>query len=140
LVIQDLGEQIALDPCTTSDNPVGATNFFTPSDDGLAHDWNGRTIFVNPPYGKAHEPWLEKCIEAGELGQKVILLIPSATDTRIFQRAVESASAVVFVRGRLKFGTLRPNRRQHASSHASALIGWGTKLHACSQLGWRAVA
>jgi len=138
LVRVDLGGRIALDPCTTVDNPVGASNFFTAVDDGLAHDWNGRTVFVNPPYGKARELWVERCIEAAAFGQRVILLIPAATDTRIFQRAVGTATAVVFIRGRVKFGTLRPNRRQHAASHPSALIGWNTYLHACSALGWRA--
>lgn len=140
LVRVDLGGVIALDPCTTEDNPVGATHFFTAEDDGLAQDWNGRTIFVNPPYGKAREPWVEKCISAGALGQKVILLIPSATDTRIFQRAAASATAIVFIQGRVKFGTLRENRRQHAASHPSALIGWNTHLRACAALGLHTAA
>lgn len=136
LVRDDLGGVIALDPCTTVDNPVAAANFYTVDDDGLAQDWNGRTIFVNPPYGKAREPWVEKCMAAGEYGQRVILLIPAATDTRIFQRAVETATAAVFICGRVKFGTLRPNRRQHAASHPSALLGWNTHLRACSTLGF----
>lgn len=140
LVRVDLGGTIALDPCTTPDNPVAAAEFFTPAEDGLKQDWNGQTIFVNPPYGKAREPWVEKCIASGTLGQQVVLLIPAATDTRIFQRAAETATAIVFVRGRVKFGTLRPNRRQHAASHPSALIGWNTHLHACEALGWRAAA
>jgi hypothetical protein len=37
----------------------------------------------------------------------------------------------------LKFGTLRPNRRQHAASHPSALLGWNVDLLACADLGWR---
>lgn len=68
-----------------------------------------------------------------------ILLIPAATDTRVWQRAAASASALVFVRGRVKFGTLRPNRRQVAASHPSSLIGWNTNLSACAAtLGVRA--
>jgi hypothetical protein len=140
LVYEDLGGIVALDPCTTGDNPVQAFEFYTPSDDGLVKPWNAETIFVNPPYGKAREPWVEKCIDAGRVGSKVILLIPAATDTRCFQRAASTATAVVFVRGRLKFGTLRPNRRQHAASHPSALIGWNTHLRACEALGWRCAA
>jgi hypothetical protein len=99
---------------------------------------------VNPPYGKAREPWVEKCIAAaapdvpGERGRPVILLIPSATDTRIFARAASNAWRIVFIVGRVKFGTLRPNRRQHAASHPSALIGWNTMLDHCASLGWRA--
>ena len=135
---------IGLDPCTTDDNPIGAEVFYTIADDGLAQPWSGPAwspaVFVNPPYSKAREPWVKKCIEAGVRGQKVVLLIPAATDTRIFQAAAETATAIVFIRGRVKFGTLRANRRQHAASHPSALIGWNTHLHACSALGWKAAA
>ena len=144
----DLGGAIDVDPCTTPDNPVGARWFFTPEHDGLRYRWDAYgsdppetrslSIFVNPPYSKAREPWVKHCIEVGERGHRVILLIPAATDTRIFQKAVSTSTAVVFVKGRVKFGTLRPNRRQHAASHPSALIGWNTDLEACSTLGWRA--
>ena len=133
----DLGGRIGLDPCTTSDNPADAVRFFTVEDDGLARAWLSDSIFVNPPYAKAREPWVDRCIAAASHA-RVILLIPAATDTRVFQRAATSATAVVFIRGRVKFGTLRPNRRQHAASHPSALIGWNTPLDACASLGWRA--
>lgn len=136
----DLGGSIGLDPATTPDNPVGADRFYTPGEDGLETPWVGPgwfpTVFVNPPYSKAREPWVERCIEAGALGQKVVLLIPSATDTRIWQRAAASASAIVFVKGRVKFGVLRPNRRQVAASHPSTLFGWNTDLASCSTLGF----
>lgn len=143
-VTEDLGGCIELDPCTTADNPTQADHFYTVDDDGLFMPWDGiywhdpgPSVFCNPPYGKAREPWVEKCIEAGERGQKVILLIPAATDTRIFTRAATSAWRVVFIVGRVKFGTLRPNRRQHAASHPSALIGWNTTLDHSASLGWR---
>lgn len=66
-----------------------------------------------------------------------MLLIPAATDTRIFQTALESASEAVFIKGRVKFGVLRPNRRQQAASHPSALIGWNVSLDGCAHLGLR---
>lgn len=140
----DLGGGIGLDPCTSEDNPVGAERFYTAADDGLAQPWSGPgwspSVFCNPPYGKAREPWVTRCADAGRRGQPVVLLIPAATDTRSFQAAAESADAVVFVRGRLKFGTLRPNRRQAAASHPSALIGWNTALTAAAGLGLRMAA
>lgn len=127
---------IELDPCTTSDNPVGADRFYTAEDDGLAQPWDADTIFVNPPYSKAREPWVERCITASQAGSKVVLLIPAATDTRIFQRAIATAHSLVLIRGRVKFGVLRPNRRQIAASHPSALIGWNVNLYLrCRHLG-----
>lgn len=134
----DLGGAIGLDPCTTPENPTGAQAFYTAEQDGLTCAWAMYpSIFVNPPYGKVREPWVRACVDAAERGQKVILLMPAATDTRIFKLAAVTSTAIVYVTGRVKFGTLRPNRRQHAASHPSALIGWGTTLTACSHLGWR---
>lgn len=136
-VRRDLGGVIGLDPCTFPDNPVGADHFYTVDVDGLTQDWPWGSVFCNPPYGKAREPWVRKCMEQARLAFPVILLIPAATDTRIFQEACNTAQAVVFTQGRLKFGTRRENRRQHAASHPSALIGWHTDLTSCSELGIR---
>lgn len=130
-----LGGTIELDPCTTPDNPVGAVRFYTPPVDGAAEPWDAAAIYVNPPYGKARERWVQRCIQAAVAGSQVVLLIPAATDTRIWQDAAATASAVVFIRGRVKFGVLRPNRRQVAASHPSSLIGWNTDLAACAGLG-----
>ena len=130
-----LGGVIGLDPCTTAGNPVGATRFYAPPADGAALPWDAAAIFVNPPYSKARERWVRRCIQASAGGRQVVLLIPAATDTRIFQEALSTASAVVFIRGRVKFGVLRPNRRQAAASHPSALIGWNVNLLSCSHLG-----
>lgn len=135
-VREDLGG-ISLDPCTEKDNPCGAETFYTSEDDGLSRPWEGMSIFVNPPYSKAKEPWIERCILAGIEGRRVILLVPAHTDTKIFHKALQTATAVVFIRGRVKFGTLRNNRRQEAASHPSALIGWNVKLEACAALGTR---
>lgn len=130
-----LGGTIELDPCTLPDNPVGAERFYTVDEDGLAQPWDAQTIFVNPPYGKAREPWAKRCMEAGQAGASVVLLMPAATDTRIFQRALATADEAVLVQGRLKFGVLRPNRRQQAASHPSALLGWNVDLSPCAHLG-----
>lgn len=137
-VTQALGG-IGLDPCTTADNPAGAERFYTAADDGLASPWNGKdwapSVFVNPPYGKAREPWATRCMTAALAGQPVVLLIPSHTDTAVFHHAISTADAIVFIRGRVKFGTLRPNRRQQAASHPSVLIGWNADLAPCRELG-----
>jgi DNA N-6-adenine-methyltransferase (Dam) len=134
-VRQALGGTIGLDPCTGPGNPVGAERFYCPPVDGAAEPWPAAAIYCNPPYSRARERWVLRCIEAAKAGSRVVLLIPAATDTRIFQRALSTSTAVVFIRGRVKFGTLRPNRRQEAASHPSALIGWNVDLTPCSHLG-----
>jgi hypothetical protein len=131
-----LGGTIWLDPCTTPDNPCRAMSCFFPPVDGAEQSWrHHETIFCNPPYGKARERWVDKCIAEGEDGAGVVLLIPAHTDTRTFQRAAESASAIVFIKGRVKFGVLRPNRRQVAASHPSALLCWNVDLDPLCHLG-----
>ena len=135
-LVRDALGRIELDPCTTPDNPVDADLFYAPPEhDGAELPWDAQSIFVNPPYGKARERWVRRCIEAGKEGKRVVLLMPAATDTRIFQEALTTATEVVFVRGRLKFGVLRPNRRQVAASHPSALIGWNAQLRITRSLG-----
>lgn len=131
----DLGGIIGLDPCTTPDNPVDAVHFCALPVDGAAEPWIATSVYCNPPYGAVRDRWVDRCIEAGAAGIPTILLIPAAPDTRTWQRAAACADAVVFIRGRVKFGVLRPNRRQVAASHPSSLIGWNTDLAACSALG-----
>lgn len=133
-----LGGRIDLDPCTTGGNPCEADRFLTVEEDGLRCSWAprpGLSIYVNPPYGRAREPWVEKCVDAGRAGAGVVLLIPAHTDTRAFQRALASAATVVLIKGRVKFGVLRPNLRQIAASHPSALLGWNVDLTPCAHLG-----
>lgn len=136
-VRESLGGRIGLDPCTTETNPTDADVFFFPPSDGAEEPWDASQIFVNPPYGKVRDRWIRKCIKAGEEGKGVILLVPAATDTRIFQAAVGPRTEVVFIQGRVKFGVLRPNRRQVAASHPSCLIGWNVDLSPCGSLGVR---
>ena len=124
-VREALGGVIELDPCTEPDNPTGARSFAAPPMDGAAYPWtNYRTIFVNPPYSKARDRWVDRFIEAAATGSRIVLLMPAHTDTRLFHRAIASASHVVFIKGRVKFGVLRANRRQEAASHPSCLICW----------------
>jgi hypothetical protein len=130
-----LGGTIGLDPCTTADNPVGAEQFYCPPQDGTRLPWTAATVFVNPPYGKARIPWVRRCVAAAMAGARVVLLMPAATDTQVAQQALREAGEVVFLRGRVKFGVLRPNRRQAAASHPSALFGWNTDLAPCAHLG-----
>jgi hypothetical protein len=62
-------------------------------------------------------------------------LIPAHPETRIFQTALRECRSVVFVWARLRFGTLRANRRQEAASHGSALFGFGIDVSPLGDLG-----
>lgn len=125
---------IGLDPCTEQDNPCGADQFYCLPQDGAILPWNVPSVFCNPPYGEARNRWVERCIVEGK-ARAVVLLIPSHTETKIFQRALLACRDVIFINARLRFGVLRENRRQEAASHGSALFGFGVSTAAIGFLG-----
>lgn len=99
---------IALDPCTTWENPTGAGTFIFPDqEDGLDAPWAryaGRGLtYVNPPYGRALPFWVKKCVEEAEQGAEIVLLVPARTDTRWAARVFETADVVAFWKGRMRF-------------------------------------
>lgn len=132
--IRELLGGIGLDPCTEPDNPTGAERFYALPQNGCALPWDAESVFCNPPYGEAKNRWVEKCIEEGRR-RKVVLLIPSHTETRISQRALLAAKSVLFVRARLRFGVPRANGRQEAASHGSAIYGFGIDVAPLADLG-----
>nr|DAU67690.1 MAG TPA: DNA N-6-adenine-methyltransferase [Caudoviricetes sp.] len=94
-----------LDPCANEFNHK-CDNYYTIDDDGLKQDWNGQTVFVNPPYGKKLYDWVEKCYkESKKPNTTIVLLIPSRTDTRYFHEFLYKKNNVEirFLKGRLKF-------------------------------------
>lgn len=98
LVIK-LGE-FDLDPCSPIDAPfLHAKNNFTIIDDGLSKDWFGR-VYLNPPYGRGMELWLEKLKFHGN----GIALIFARTETKcFFEHIWNNADAILFVKGRIRF-------------------------------------
>ena len=78
LVIK-LGE-FDLDPCSPINPPfLHAKNNFTKLDDGLSKEWFGR-VYLNPPYGRGMELWMEKLKHHGN----GIALIYARTETKYF--------------------------------------------------------
>lgn len=77
-----------------------------PSFDGLKIPWRG-VAFVNPPYGRGIERWIQKALSEIAAGHciRAIFLLRSSTDVAWFHDLVLPFSAEVrFIRGRLKFG------------------------------------
>ena len=77
--------------------------WFTKEDDGLRQSWEGRRVFVNPPYSQI-KAWAAKFIEEAGRAECIVALVPARTDTKWFQSILASADKVVFIKGRLKFG------------------------------------
>ena len=92
-----------LDPCCHP-STAKCENYFTPKEDGLVQDWSRfKAAFVNPPYGRAIGRWVAKCYRESLKGVKVVMLIPSRTDTAYFHDYIYGKAQIRFIRGRLKF-------------------------------------
>lgn len=95
-----------LDPCANENNHK-CSQYYTINDDGLKQDWEGHTVFCNPPYGKTIKDWVKKCsLESKKPNTTIVMLIPARTDTSYFHDYIYQKPNVEirFVRGRLKFG------------------------------------
>ena len=94
------------DVCASVEN-AKCKRFFTKEDDGLAQAWTG-VCWMNPPYGREINQWMEKAYKSSLDGATVVCLVPARTDTA-WWHDYAAKGKVRFIRGRLKFG-------EHANS------------------------
>ncbi len=78
-----------------------------PEFDGLVCEW-GVCNFVNPPYGRKINKWIEKGYKESKKGKTVVFLIPSRTDTRWWHDYIMLADEIRFIKGRLHFDERGP--------------------------------
>ena len=119
-LIKALGE-FDLDPCSPINRPWDtAKKHYTELDNGLMMPWQGR-VWCNPPYGKQTATWLEKCA----MHNNAIALTFARTETKMFFKCVwYKATAILFIKGRLRFYHVTGERGQSAGA-PSVLIAYG---------------
>lgn len=93
-----------LDACASSEN-AKVYPFLTKEQDSINHSWGDGPVWCNPPYGKEQIKFIQKAAdEQFERGVTSVLLVPARPDTSVWQDIIfKKASAVCFVRGRIKF-------------------------------------
>ena len=105
LLFKNLNEKYSFDlDAAASDENHKVDNYFTANDDALKQKWVGN-VFVNPPYGRNIRAWVEKAYQESVRypNRKIVMLIPSRTDTSYCHDFIFPHADVEFIRGRLKF-------------------------------------
>lgn len=137
-IIKQLGE-FDLDPANAIGNPF-YTAIESYTEGGLEKQWHGR-IWLNPPFNRYERPkWMKKMAEHNN----GIMLIPAACETDAFYKYVwESASAILFLKGRPHFYKINGERAKANSGCTICLVAYGennrkylesSKLGYCIQL------
>jgi hypothetical protein len=121
-ITQQLGP-FDLDPCSPINRPWDtAKKHYTELDNGLILPWEGK-VWCNPPYGDQTHIWLKKCAEHNN----TIALIFARTETKMFFEYVwNKASALLFIKGRIKFYHVSGIQAQAAGA-PSVLIAYGNQ-------------
>lgn len=122
-VFDELGLTFDLDPASPHDmeTAVPAETKYTVFDDGLKLPWFGR-VWMNPPYGPDTGMWVKRMAQHGN----GIALVFSRTDAGWCQEAMKSATAMLFVAGRVEFVPGIEN--EHKKSRCGAgtvMFAWG---------------
>lgn len=119
-VLRELGH-FDLDPCAALHQPwVTADRMLTVKDNGLLHPWSGR-VWLNPPYGKAAEAFMERMTAHDGAGLALVFM---RSDTRWFQDAVlATARYLLLWRGRIRF-CREDGTPGQAPNAASVLVAW----------------
>lgn len=110
-----------LDPCASADN-AKCQKYFTQEQDGLKQNWQGETVFCNPPYGREIKKWVSKAYqESLKPDTLVVMLLPSRTDTTWFHDYILPYGKIDFIKGRLKFG-----RSKNSAPFPSMIVVFGS--------------
>lgn len=120
-IFDELAIDFDLDPASpwNYESFVPAKLKYTIFDDGLKKPWSGR-VWLNPPYGPDTGFWIRRMIDHAN----GIALVFSRTDASWCQQAMQAATAMVFLSGRVEF--IPGLENQHKKSRAGA----GTVLFA----------
>ena len=120
-IVEALGH-FDLDPCGAPGHRLAEITYLLEwGNDGLRDPWFGR-VFLNPPYGKEAEPFLERLADHG-CGTALIF---ARTETQSFHRLVWGrATAILFLKGRLSFLDAGGVRAKSNAGAPSCLIAYG---------------
>lgn len=129
-IFEALGERFDLDVCAPSGGIpwLPAERYFALPIDGLAQEWVG-FVWCNPPYGDEVGRWLLKLAHHGE----GIALVFARTGGSWFHTIAPLCSAILFLKGRVKFVPDRPpspGEKYNGPGADSMLVAFGDRAAA----------
>lgn len=115
-LIQALGP-FSLDPCAAVKMPwKTARTMWSIKDNGLGKPWNGRRVFLNPPYS-ACLPWVQTFVRNGK---GIALVSAKSTETRWGQLLLQGCHSCLWLKGRISF--YYADGRQSAGAYLSSML------------------
>ena len=93
-----------LDAAATKEN-AKVKAFYTMGNDGLAQDWSGESVFVNPPHtGGAYTAWVEKAREEfHDSLVETVMVLPFNSETVGFRPVWKYAHYLIRPYSRIKY-------------------------------------
>ena len=111
-----------LDPCASRQNHK-CDKYFTIRENGLAQDWSGENVFMNPPYGNESIKWVAKAyFESQKPDTLIVGLLPARTDTKWFHGYIYGKAEIRFIKNRLYF--IRPDGISGRAPFPSMVVVW----------------
>lgn len=108
-------------------------NALNPNCDWVAQAGFGRTVWLNPPYGRNIGAWMAKAKRTAQLGCPVVCLVHARTDTKWFHSYCYNQSDVCvemrFIKGRVKFMRDGASSRSMSAPFPSVLIIFRSPLY-----------
>jgi len=101
-VVEQRFGKIAFDLAASPENAV-CDNYFTKEQDSLKQDWVMQgNLWLNPPFDRI-TPWAEKCASCGNLGVRILFLVPASVGSDWYMYHVEPYAMVYALNPRLSF-------------------------------------
>lgn len=131
--IYKMFDKIELDPCSNMYSIVNAETEYVLPTDGLKKEWDFKTIFVNPPYGRDSDRktsiknWIIKMNDTYiKYDNEILALIPVSTNASHYKEIIfENATSICFLEDtRLKF-MINGEIFKKGAPMACAMVYWG---------------
>lgn len=94
---------LELDVCATNET-AKCEHYIDAEQDAFKTPWTFKRCWMNPPYGRGLEQWMQLAWDYSKRGHLVVCLVPASTENEWWWRIVEASKAEVrFIRGRVNF-------------------------------------